>query len=99
MREKWQSLFHDKNADKIKRIQEAFDCCGFRSVRDMPWPFPSHDVSIDTCTQRFDRHVGCEGAWRDKERLVAGLMIGVAAGVFLWVVRILLLSSNLSRSC
>ncbi|KAI4716577.1 hypothetical protein E4T48_07240 [Aureobasidium sp. EXF-10727] len=85
LREKWQSMFHEKNAGKIKRIQEAFDCCGFRSVRDMPYPFPGHEITVDTCTQRFDRQIGCEGAWRDKERTVAGLMIGVAVGVFVWV--------------
>jgi hypothetical protein len=87
LREKWQSMFHEKNAGKIKRIQDAFDCCGLRSVRDMPFPFPGHGVTVDTCSQRFDRQVGCESAWRDKERTVAGLMIGVAVGVFVWVVR------------
>jgi hypothetical protein len=92
LREQWQSMFQEKHAGKIKRIQEAFDCCGFRSVRDMPFPFPGHGVSVDTCSQRYDRQVGCEGAWRDKERTVAGLMIGIAVGVFVWLVRILLLS-------
>jgi hypothetical protein len=87
LREQWLAMFRDKNADQIKRIQEAFDCCGFRNVRDMPWPFPAKGVSVDTCRQRFDRTVGCEGAWRDKERTVAGLMIAVAVGVFVWVVR------------
>ncbi|KAH0170377.1 hypothetical protein KCU67_g2667, partial [Aureobasidium melanogenum] len=85
LREKWQSMFHEKNAGKIKRVQDAFDCCGLRSVRDMPFPFPGHGGTVDTCSQRFDRHVGCESAWRDKERTVAGLMIGVAVGVFIWV--------------
>jgi hypothetical protein len=87
LREQWQSMFQEKHAGKIKRIQEAFDCCGFRSVRDMPFPFPGHGVSVDTCSQRYDRQVGCEGAWRDKERTVAGLMIGIAVGVFVWLVR------------
>jgi len=85
LREQWQSMFQEKHAGKIKRIQEALDCCGFRSVRDMPFPFPGHGVSVDTCSQRYDRQIGCEGAWRDKERTVAGLMIGVAVGVFVWL--------------
>lgn len=86
LREKWQSMF-PKNGRKIKRIQDAFDCCGFRSVKDMPFPFPGHGNTVDTCSQRYDRHIGCEAAWRDKERTVAGLMIGVAVGVFIWIVR------------
>lgn len=92
LRETWQTMFSEKHAGKIKRIQEAFDCCGFNNVRDMPFPFPGHGNTPDTCSQRFDRHIGCEGAWRDKERTVAGLMIGISVGVFLWLVSRLLSS-------
>ena len=92
LRETWQAMFSKKQGGKMKRIQEAFDCCGFRNVRDMPFPIPGHGNTVDTCSQRYDRQIGCEGAWRDKERTVAGLMIAIAVGVFLWLVRGLLLS-------
>lgn len=96
LRETWQTMFSKKQGGKMKRIQEALDCCGFRNVRDMPFPIPGHGITVDTCWQRYDRQVGCEGAWRDKERTVAGLMVGVAVGVFLWLVRKLLLDSPFS---
>ncbi|THW92835.1 hypothetical protein D6C84_08259 [Aureobasidium pullulans] len=85
LREKWQTMFQHKSGSKIRTIQEALKCCGFRNVRDMPFPFPGHGIAVDTCEMQYGYHVGCEGAWRDKERTVAGLMIGVAVGVFVWV--------------
>jgi len=52
----------------------------------MAFPFPDHGHGADACEVRFERTVGCADMWRDKERLVAGLIMGVAVGVFVWMV-------------
>lgn len=57
----------------------------------MAWPFPSgaRGIGAGECGRLTGRTVACEGAWRDRERLVAGLMVGIAAGVVAWMVLII----------
>ncbi|POS75120.1 tetraspanin [Diaporthe helianthi] len=70
----WQRLFRAKDAQSVNAIQDAFECCGFRSVRDMAWPFPPVDV---TCAQRFDRALSCQGPWTSALQRSAGVELGV----------------------
>lgn len=72
----WQRLFRTKDAQSVKAIQDAFECCGFRSVRDMAWPFPPVDVA---CAQRFDRALSCQGPWTSALQRSAGVELGVVA--------------------
>ncbi|KAJ9649349.1 hypothetical protein H2199_000124 [Coniosporium tulheliwenetii] len=37
--DKWHSLFHNRDVNRIRRIQDEFQCCGLHSVYDMAWPF------------------------------------------------------------
>lgn len=75
---RWQHLFRAKDALAIKTIQDALECCGFRSVRDMAWPFPPTEVQ---CAARFDRHMACRGAWTGALQTSAGVNFGVVLAV------------------
>lgn len=84
--ERWRYLFQGKHADSIRRIQDAFECCGLHSPRDKAYPFPSHDVGVDACQRRYDRTKSCFADWKAEEQLVAGLMLLAVFLVFLWKV-------------
>ncbi|KAL1884094.1 hypothetical protein Daus18300_000205 [Diaporthe australafricana] len=75
---KWQRLFQVKDAQSVKAIQDAFECCGFRSVKDMAWPFLPTEV---TCAQRFDRQLPCEVPWTSAMQTSAGVELGIVVVV------------------
>ena len=85
--EKWRSLYQAKEAESIKTIQDTLDCCGFRTVADMPFPFPAKDVLADACHLRFNREKACLDDWREREQVAAGFMLLVAILSFIWIVR------------
>lgn len=70
----WQRLFRTKDSQSVKAIQDAFECCGFRSVKDMAWPFPPVDIA---CAQRFDRTLPCQGPWTGALQRSAGVELGI----------------------
>ena len=84
--ERWAALFRNKNEQTIKRIQDAFECCGLHSVLDKAWPFEGHGNKPNTCTTRFARSTSCFTSWRAEERRVASLMLVVVLLVFAWKV-------------
>ena len=87
LRETWQKLFHRKEADCVRRIQDAFQCCGLGSMRDMAWPFPDATHGVDACLVRYEeRDRSCLDPWRDEERKVAIFLLIVPVMVFLWKV-------------
>lgn len=75
---RWQALFRSKDEQGIRLIQDAFQCCGFRSVRDMAWPFPPAAVQ---CAARFDRTMACQGPWTAALRRGAGVELGLVLAV------------------
>lgn len=75
---RWQRLFRTKDALSIKTIQDALECCGFRSVRDMAWPFPPTEVQ---CAARFDRGLACREPWTGALQRSAGVNFGVVLAV------------------
>jgi hypothetical protein len=78
LHDRWTKLFQTKNAQAMRRIQDAMDCCGFRSSRDMAWPFEDKDHGARACEVEFGRMKGCETGWAGKERamMVAMVVIG-----------------------
>ncbi|KAF1808307.1 hypothetical protein P152DRAFT_226404 [Eremomyces bilateralis CBS 781.70] len=82
----WRHLFQNKDEQRVRAIQDAFRCCGFRTPRDMPWPFPSasHGIDPTTCSHQFRRSASCLGPWMAEERKAAGILVTVAWGVFVW---------------
>lgn len=80
-------MWRAKDGDSIRAIQDGLECCGFATSRDMPFPFPtSGNGGGRACEVVFGRTRSCIEGWRGMERMVAGMMVGVAAGVFLWMV-------------
>lgn len=75
---RWQHLFRAKDVRAVRTVQDALQCCGFRSVRDMAWPFPPTDVP---CAARFDRALACRGPWGEALRRGAGVELGVVLAV------------------
>lgn len=71
LHDRWQNLYRAKDSGHIRAIQEALQCCGFASTRDMSWPFPQKGSGADTCAVRFDRDRACLEPWRNEERKVA----------------------------
>lgn len=85
LREKWQGLFQRHEDRCIERIQDAFNCCGFMSTRDMA--FPRQDGrGPDACMVRYERDQACFEPWREEERRVAVMLLVVPIAVFLWKV-------------
>jgi hypothetical protein len=82
LEKQWKQLRMNKNGAAIRRIQDRYDCCGFNSLVDRSWPFPSKHVDIHECETRFDRTRSCAGPWRQAEQVNAGLFLTVAVVVF-----------------
>ncbi|KAK3343652.1 hypothetical protein B0T25DRAFT_521762 [Lasiosphaeria hispida] len=76
---KWRSFWTSHDAQSIRAIQDALDCCGFRSVKDMAWPFPSKEGGDDVvaCAARFGRSEACSGPWEAALRGEMGGLAGV----------------------
>lgn len=87
LREQWLALFRAKDGSAIRAIQDRFECCGLGSTVDMAWPFPGAGHDAATCIAKYERTMRCLEPWRESERTVAGLLLAVALGVFVWQVR------------
>jgi hypothetical protein len=87
LREKWQGLFQRREDACIERIQDAFNCCGFMSTLDMPFPRQDATHGNDACMVRYERDQACFEPWREEERKVAVMLLVVPMAVFLWKVR------------
>ena len=83
LRDRWEQMYRKKDATHIRRIQDAFNCCGFKSVKDMAYPFKS---DANTCSVNYSRDTPCLGPWRGKERDVGIILMVVVVGVFVWKV-------------
>ncbi|KAM7203952.1 hypothetical protein V8F33_001923 [Rhypophila sp. PSN 637] len=79
---KWKSLWTTHNAEAIRKIQDQLVCCGFRSVKDMAWPFPSGNPEdgkkkhVD-CVARYGRHESCMTKWEGELNSLVGGEMGV----------------------
>jgi len=86
LRERWQKLFVNKDAEKILRIQDAFNCCGLNSPKDMAFPRPDRTHGADACMVRYERSTACMEPWRREEQKVAIMLLVVPLAVFIWKV-------------
>lgn len=86
---KWEHLFSTHNVERIRRIQDTHGCCGFKTLRHMPWPFPDNN-GADACRDQYHRTRSCLGGWRRDLQVNAGLVLVVAVGCFLVKVGFLL---------
>ncbi|KAK4444436.1 hypothetical protein QBC34DRAFT_474909 [Podospora aff. communis PSN243] len=79
---KWKSLWQSHSASSIRAIQDALDCCGFRTTKDMAWPFPSgppgSGSGAETCVMRYPgRTQACREPWAAAMQSGAGWDAGV----------------------
>ncbi|KAL6249586.1 hypothetical protein RBB50_003439 [Rhinocladiella similis] len=49
MENRWKQMFRSKNEASVRAIQNALRCCGYNSLHDRAWPFPSHDIDAQAC--------------------------------------------------
>lgn len=85
LKDRWAALRSAKDADSIRKIQDAFNCCGLMSTKDMAWPFPEKaHTEANRCVVRFDRSRACIEPWRAEEQRVAIMLMIVPIAVFLW---------------
>ncbi|KAI1813800.1 hypothetical protein GGS20DRAFT_452232 [Poronia punctata] len=75
LEENWQQLWSNHDGRGIERIQNAFECCGFRSLKDRDWP-------RGQCRNIYDnRHSSCIEPWRASMQRTSGLEFTVAVVV------------------
>jgi hypothetical protein len=86
LNEQWASLFRAKESKSVRRIQDAFNCCGLHSVKDKAWPFPDKNHGVDACVKAFGRTKSCFESWRGEEQRMAVLLLLVPIAVFVWQV-------------
>lgn len=70
---RWQALWHthDNSGNRaIERIQNTFDCCGFRTIKDRVWPAD--------CAKIYGRDTPCHGPWQAAMQRTSGLQFAVA---------------------
>jgi hypothetical protein len=77
---RWTNLYRSQNEKAIRAIQDSFNCCGLRSVKDKAWPFNS--TGISPCAKYTGRTKSCFGDWKKAEQTNAGLVLLVAVVVF-----------------
>ncbi|EXJ61104.1 hypothetical protein A1O7_05257, partial [Cladophialophora yegresii CBS 114405] len=79
----WSHLFRAKNENAVRTIEQGLRCCGFNSLHDRAWPFPSHDVDVRACERTIGYTSRCVGPWRQQQQVIAGLV--VVASLFNWL--------------
>jgi hypothetical protein len=84
---RWLDLFRKHNGKAIRRIQDAFKCCGLHSTVDKAYPFPGKDVGVDACKKAFSRSSSCFVPWREEERKIASLILMTVVLVAIWKVK------------
>jgi len=68
----WQRLYSNHDRQAIERIQNTFDCCGLKSVKDRTWP------EGNQCHQIYGRNTPCIQPWRASMQRTSGLEFAVA---------------------
>ncbi|KAM5355564.1 hypothetical protein ACJ41O_002210 [Fusarium nematophilum] len=88
----WMRMFRAHDASGIRRIQDAFDCCGLNSVRDRAYPFPG--MAPSSCAETYGRRIACREPWRGALQTASGLDLAVVLGVGLMQILSLLLGAG-----
>ncbi|KAF9737942.1 hypothetical protein PMIN06_008869 [Paraphaeosphaeria minitans] len=84
LRERWSTLYRNKDVDAVRTIQDTFKCCGLKNSRDMAWPFPDKTHKPTACEESFGHTNGCLGPWKTEEQRMAGILMAVVALLFVW---------------
>lgn len=72
---KWMGMWRAQDGRSIQRIQDAFNCCGLRSIKDRDWP-------RDQCRKSYpSRQDSCLAPWSASMQRSSGLEFGVVVAV------------------
>lgn len=74
----WLRLFEHKDESSVRAIQTQLQCCGYNSMHDRAWPFPSRNTDARTCERTMGYTLACGGMWRHQE-VVAAALVAVAS--------------------
>ena len=85
---KWSHLFRTKNEAAIRSIQDTLHCCGFNSMHDRAWPFPSKSIDAHTCERTTGFAVSCGSSWQHEFLIAAGLNLAASVVLEVLLVRI-----------
>ncbi|EWC47601.1 hypothetical protein DRE_03221 [Drechslerella stenobrocha 248] len=85
----WKGWYSEKNVLAIKGVQDALTCCGFRTNKNMAFPFFKNGeggggVPADTCARALgggdpSKVSACLPLWEDKMKTTVWLLIAAAA--------------------
>lgn len=92
--QQWQRMFQNKDVSGIRTIQARLQCCGFNSMHDRAWPFPSRDTDARTCERTLGYIMACGIVWRQEETFAA--VLSAIASLLNWL--LLVRSSCFSRN-
>jgi len=68
---RWEHLFRTKNEAVVRSIQTQLHCCGFNSMHDRAWPFPSRNVLASACETTSGFRTYCGPLLKEKVLYVA----------------------------
>ncbi|KAL4803792.1 hypothetical protein BDV18DRAFT_144447 [Aspergillus unguis] len=90
----WQSLFQHKDAQAIRTIQDRYQCCGLRSIRDRAWPFKDGTHEDNACELQLGYTRPCLGLWSGQQRSASWFVFAAAVGIFLLKIGLVQLSNR-----
>ena len=67
----WLRMFKNKNEIAIRTIEGRLECCGYNSMRDRAWPFPSKGIDARTCERTQGYYIACGGLWLREQQMAA----------------------------
>lgn len=75
METEWARRFQEKDDRAIRTIENSLHCCGFNSLHDRAWPFPSRGVGANACEISLGYTRRCADPWRQQEQAAATMVI------------------------
>lgn len=84
--QKWLKMFENKDVRGIRTIQTQLQCCGYNSMHDRAWPFPSRDTDARTCERTQGYNAACGNMWRQEETVAA--VMSVIASFLNWLMMV-----------
>lgn len=76
---RWKHWYQSKNDVAVQAIQARLHCCGYNSMADRAWPFPSRNSDARTCERTSGYLTHCGPLWQ--ERLYTVAVVCMAASL------------------
>jgi hypothetical protein len=75
---RWKHWYQSKNDVAIQAIQNRLHCCGYNSMADRAWPFPSRNSDARACERISGYLTHCGPLWQEKLHTVAVVCIAAS---------------------